>query len=233
MKTRRRRPLTVVLGGLAAAAVFVGAGRLAAGPGVPGEPVPFVGPAGTAAAAERFLAAWERNLTTSWSVEESIDRVTAAGRSLTYSVHRAQRPPDQVQIGLGSIGGRLGDRQVGCAPDEAGHVSCRTSPTTKTYPAQVAGLMADLRPYVLGGNPLYAVAEVAGCFQLTLRLPTFPAPPYGRIAVFCFDPRSGAPAGSVVVRDQATDRTTVLSAHAPATDEDLKLPSQVSGVAPA
>jgi len=92
------------------------------------------------------------------------------------------------------------------------------------YGQEVDGQLATLRPYVNGPQALYVVAEVAGCFQLSLRLPGYPVPPYGGSAVFCFDPHTGAPAGSVIVRNEGTDRTRVVAFHSPATDADLTVP---------
>jgi hypothetical protein len=44
-------------------------------------------------------------------------------------------------------------------------------------------------------------------------------------AELCFDPATGAPAGSLIVRREGTDRTTVTAMHAPALDNDLQLPA--------
>lgn len=92
------------------------------------------------------------------------------------------------------------------------------------YAQEVESQLATLRPYVSGGQAVYVVAEVAGCYQLALRLPGYPVPPYGSSAVFCFDPGTGAPAGSVIVRNEGTDRTRVVAAHSPASDADLAVP---------
>ena len=101
---------------------------------------------------------------------------------------------------------------------------CATTGLPPPYASDVATQMSALQPYVSGPQALYVVAQVAGCFQLTLRLPGYPIPPYGGSAVFCFDPSSGAPAGSVVVRNEGTDRTRVVAVHSPATDGDLSVP---------
>jgi hypothetical protein len=85
--------------------------------------------------------------------------------------------------------------------------------------------MSVLRPYVDGRRPLYAVVERRGCFALTLLTPAYPTPPYGISADFCFDARTGAPAGSTVRRAGAVDVTVVERAHAPATEADFVVPS--------
>ena len=176
-------------------------------------------------AAQRFLDAWRRSLTTSWSIEESLDRTTAAGAHAVFPIHEAQRPPDRITAGVGSVDARQGDQLVACAPGSTGKLSCTTQGTAPPYSEQVDQTVLALHAYVLGPQAVYGVVELAGCFQLTLRLPGYPSPPYGTSAVFCFDPVTGAPAGSVIVRDEGTDRTSVVSAHAPATDADLALPA--------
>lgn len=157
-------------------------------------------------------------------MEESVERTTASGAHLTFAIHRAQRPPDRINVGLGSVDARQGDQLVTCAPGTAGVVHCATAGTAPPYAKEVDGQLAALRPYVNGAQALYTVAEVGGCFQLTLRLPAYPAPPYGHSAVFCFDPGTGAPAGSVIVRNEGTDRTRIVGAHFPASDADLAIP---------
>jgi hypothetical protein len=179
------------------------------------------------ATAQRFLDAWRRNLTTSWSVDESLDRTTAAGAHAVFAIHEAQRPPDRITVGLGSINARQGDQLVACAPGSSGKLECTPQGTAPAYDQQVDQTVLALHAYVLGPQALYAVVQLAGCFQLTLRLPGYPSPPYGTSAVFCFDPVTGAPAGSVIVRAEGTDRTRIVSAHAPATDADLVIPASV------
>ena len=157
-------------------------------------------------------------------MDESLERATANGRHLTFSLHRAQRPPDRLSVGLGSVDGRRGNQLVTCAPDSGGQVHCVTGGVAPPYSQDVEGQLVALRPYVTGQQAVYVVAEVAGCFQLTLRLPGYPVPPYGSSAVFCFDPGTGAPAGSVIVRNEGTDRTRIVAAHSPASDADLAVP---------
>lgn len=216
--------MLVVASAAVASAAVVLTGHLA-GFMIRRAPPPLPRPLGTTAAAQRFEAAWRRSLLASWSVEESLQRVTRAGGHLAFSVHEAQRPPDSLQYGLGAVAARRGRELLACATTATGRLGCRSQATAPPYAAVVANRMAALEQLVGGPRALYAVAQVGGCFQLTLRVAAFPVPPYGRRAVFCFDPATGAPAGSVVERDAAIDRTTVLSVHAPATDADLALPS--------
>jgi hypothetical protein len=183
------------------------------------------GPPALTDSAAHFLDAWRRNLTTSWAVTESVARTTSDGRQLDFPVARAQLPPDHVNIGLGTVDARLAGVVVACGVGSTATLACRRQPGA-LFATTVDNQVGILRSYVDGPAPLYGVAELAGCFQLTLRLPRFPLPPYGRRAVFCFDGVTGAPAGSVVAKDEGTDRTTVTDAHSPATADDLRLPTQ-------
>ena len=187
---------------------------------------PGPGPAGPGAsrAAQAFLDAWQRSLTTSWSVEESVRRTTRVGRTITFSAHRAQRPPDHLETGLGTVDQRAGDRTVACGAGAGGSLACSPAIAAPPYAKVIADQLATLRMYVAGRTALYAVAQLGGCFELRLRLASYPVPPYGRMATFCFDPTTGAPAGSVIARDEGTDRMVVVDAHSPATDADLALP---------
>jgi hypothetical protein len=182
-------------------------------------------PSGLGIVAQHFLDAWRNNLTTSWAVSETLDRVTAAGRRLDFPVQRAQRPPDHLNVGLGTVDARLSGVLVACGVGGKGDLACGRQPGAPSFEASVDSQIATLETYLRGPTPLYQVAELAGCYQLTLAVPRFPVPPYGRLAVFCFDPTTGAPAGSVVAKDGGTDRTTVTDVHAPATDSDLQLPT--------
>jgi hypothetical protein len=197
----------------------------AAGFTVHRPPPPPPRPVGTAAAATAFLDAWQRSLTTAWAVDERVERVTARGGRLVYDVHEARRPPDSLEWGLGAVSARKGDELLACATGTDGRLGCRQQPNAPSYAGEVAQRMTTLRQLVVGPTALYGVAQIGGCFQLLLRLPGFPVPPYGKRALFCFDPATGAPAGTVIERDEAVDRTTVVSAHSPPTDDDLALPA--------
>ena len=109
-------------------------------------------------------------------------------------------------------------------PALAPRSACSPPVAAPPYAKVMADQLATLRAYVQGRTALYSVAQLGGCFELSLRVTGYPVPPYGRTAVFCFDPGSGAPSGSVIARDEGTDRTVILEAHSPATDADLALP---------
>jgi hypothetical protein len=180
---------------------------------------------GTPAAAQPFLDAWLHSLGSSWSVQATFERTTRDGRRIAFPQRMAVRPPDHLTTGLGTVDARFGDRHVVCDLGSGTNLHCRQEGITLPYAKVISDQIATLATYVNGPTAIYAVAQLGGCFELRLRLASFPAPPYGRTAVFCFDPSTGAPAGSVIARDEGTDRTVVVESHSPATDADLTLPT--------
>ena len=62
------------------------------------------------------------------------------------------------------------------------------------------------------------------CYRLDLAI-DLPAPPYGRQALFCFDRLTLAPSLTVIVRDEATDRTEARAVRGQVVDSDLQVPS--------
>jgi len=234
MSAARRRPLLSVLVAMVTAAAFVLVGHALLGT------VTAPAPAATGSvAASDLLIAWRRSLTTSWSVDEVITRTTTNGRVLTFQVHRAQRPPDHLVVGLGNVDIRTGDRETACATSLAGGQPCRSS-AAPAFAGVVDGQVADLSRIVSGPFALYSLREElraepgpsgpgrAECFDLTLRLSSYPSPPYGRLASLCFDPSTGAPAGSTVQTEQSMDRTIVTARHAPALVADLVPPAGIT-----
>jgi hypothetical protein len=178
---------------------------------------PFVG---SAAAASRFLAAWERSLRGTWVVDARFERVTAAGRRLTLDIHTAQRPPDRLSAGQGRIEARAGGRRLGCASGEDDVLRCREEGSARPYDDEVADDLRTLTTYVSGSGALYAVRGEGDCFQLRLRLGVL-SPPYGERARFCFDPATGAPVRSEIEKVEAVDRTVAISVRDQVTDDDL------------
>ena len=177
-------------------------------------------PRETAAAGSRLLAAWERSRVGTWVVDARFERVTATGRRLEVDVHMAQRPPDRLITGLGSVNARRGSHRLACASGEDGVVACREAEVLGPYADEVAADMRVLRAYVSGPSAFYAVREEAGCFRLRLRLRVL-SPPYGERAQFCFDSVTGAPTRSEIVRREARDRTVAVSVRSRVSDDDL------------
>ena len=177
------------------------------------------------AAPPAFLAAWERSRTGTYLVEGAYTQERAGAVVMDGLSRTVQRPPDRLVAQFGAVDGRLGGEVVGCAPtpDEES-VVCRSGGPAPPYAEEVAGEMARLRSYVEGDPPLYRVDQEAdgSCFVLTLAR-TIPAPPYGEVARFCFDPDTGAPVRQEVTRGDVVDRTVASTVRAP-TDADLVLP---------
>jgi hypothetical protein len=184
----------------------------------------------SAAAASRFLAAWERSRTGTWAVDARFVRVTTAGRTLTTEIHTAQRPPDRLITGLGSVNARRGGQRLACASDEAGQLTCRPGGPTVPYEDEVADELRILATYVRGPGAFYAVREEGDCFRLRLRLRVL-SPPYGERARFCFDDATGAPVRSEIERVQARDRTVAVSVRDRVSDEELDPENWAGGAA--
>jgi hypothetical protein len=210
-----------VLAAVAGAVVGAVASVALASSGWPGDDTAHAPlPRESAAAASRFLAAWERSRLGTWAVDARFERTTAAGRRLEVDVHMAQRPPDRLVTGLGSVNARRGSRRLACAANEDGVVACREADVLGPYADEVAGDMQVLRTYVNGSGGFYAVREDGACFLLRLRLRVL-SPPYGVRARFCFDDATGAPIRSEIEKREATDRTVAVSVRGRVSDADL------------
>ena len=177
-------------------------------------------PRPSAAAATQFLAAWERSRSGTWAVDARFARATAAGRTLTIDIHMAQRPPDRLITGLGTVNARRGGQRLACAPDADGAVHCRPGGPAPPYADEVADELRILDTYVNGPSAFYAVARDGDCFELRLRLRVL-SPPYGERARFCFDRATGAPTRSEIDKVQARDRTVAVSVRQDVSDDDL------------
>jgi hypothetical protein len=132
----------------------------------------------TAQAAEDFVAAWKRSLMSSWAVEQAYERVTPRG-TLRFTVRRAQRPPDSLDVGLGTIQARRGDTALACVTGASEQLHCRSAGAAVAYDVTVASAVDSLRAQVVGPAALYdvGIGNGAGCYGLRLRVPTRPGPP--------------------------------------------------------
>lgn len=204
---------------------------IAAGLTVAGIPARGGRPVPAQSASAAFLSAWRAHLERSWSVDQVDQRSTAGGTVLRFEIHVAQRPPDSVEVGGGTIAARRGATLIACAtPPGVDHPVCRTAPAPLSWDQQVAVEMAALRRVLLGPRGLYRVSvRGPGCFAFVLRVPVATLPVTAeRGATYCLDPSSGALLSSSRVGDGTTDRITTTSHHAPATDADLALPADAT-----
>jgi len=200
--------------------------------GWPSPPGPA--PAGPAspppsAATTAFLTGWRAHLSSSWSVDQVVERRADSGATLSFAVHEAQRPPDSVRVGLGTVSARQGSTQLACGPTRGSQTVCRRLPAPTTWAATVDSQLAALAALVEGPSAVYRVTtDRAGCFMLALVVPPAQVPvSLERAATYCLDPASGALLSARIQRDGATDVTTTTAHHAPAVDADLALPAGV------
>ena len=182
-----------------------------------------------AEAARALLATWRESRTATFVVDSDYSRTLPDGRQLKDSTRIVQRPPnDRLTFGFGSAAGRLGGKIYRCAAEPDGSSKCLTSVDAPDYTSEVDDEVATLASYVEGPRPLYRVTDFADspgrCFRLDLAL-ELPAPPYGRQALFCFDGATLAPSLTVIVRDEATDRTQARRIRGEVTDADLQVPA--------
>lgn len=215
-----RRPLVATVAGLVVGALAAAALAAAGIPRSDQHVITVAAPAETEAAARRFVAAWERSRRGTWVVEASFARVTSTGRRLETSIHMAQRPPDRLVTGLGTIDSRRGGERLACAADAQEMVRCRSGGPARPYDAEVEDDLDILRGYVDAERGFYGVLQEGACFRLRLRRSVL-SPPYGQRARFCFDPATGAPVRSEVDKREARDRTVAVSIRARPTDADL------------
>ena len=223
----RLKPLPATIAGVVVGAMI--AGGLAVN-GIPehADTDQHLRPVEGQRAARSFLDAWRRSRLSSWSVDAVFTRSGPKGERLSVAVHRAQRPPDRLLTGLGTVNARRGDVELVCAGGERAPSSlrCREGRALVPYEEEVEAEMRLLRRYVLGADALYAVRqEGRSCFRLRLRF-ELPSPPYGRLAVFCFDEETGAPTRAEIRRDQGTDVTRSVRIKADPDEEDLAPPPE-------
>jgi hypothetical protein len=187
-------------------------------------------------AAQAFLTTWRQSRLATFVVSSEFTRTLRDGNSLHETVQTVQRPPDdRLVFGFGSTAGRLGGLIVRCASAPDGTSRCFTSSAAPAYNGEVDAEIATLEQYVMGPRPLYRVIEFSNspdhCFRLDLALAVL-APPYGNQAMFCFNRTNLAPTLTVIVRDDATDRTEAKEIRTTVTAGDLELqadPGQVVG----
>jgi hypothetical protein len=178
-------------------------------------------------AAADFVAAWKRKLEGTYLVESTFSRAAPGQQPLTSTTVLVQRPPDRLLSGLGAVEGRLEGMVVRCGTDATGAGRCfRSAEDAPPYEQAVADEVESLTEYVQGDRPLYAVVDfLNGCFRLDLRI-QLPAPTYGNHALFCFDEATGAPARTVIERDEVVETTTATRITALVTDPDLQVPDE-------
>lgn len=181
-----------------------------------------------APAAHALLDAWRASRLSTFVVESDFTRTLPDGKQLKDTTRVVQRPPnDRLTFGFGSAAGRLGGKIYRCAAEPDGSSKCLTSVAAPDYSAEVEAEVSGLAGYVEGSRPLYRVIEFAEssaqCYRLDLAI-EIPAPPYGRQAMFCFDRASRAPNLTIIVRDEATDRTEARVIRTQVTEDDLDVP---------
>jgi hypothetical protein len=195
--------------------------------GRPGLRRPERRPGGDGAAA--YIAEWRRSQLGTWKVVLRWERRAAAGARLGDEVRIAQRPPDRLVVGAGSVDARRDNRRLACAAGDDGRLRCRDAGPARPYDEEVADGEHILRDQLTGMARLYDVASPSPhCFELRLRV-RYPAPPYGRRAQFCFDAVTAAPTLREIERAEGQDRQQAVTVSAKVDDADLAPPPGLPG----
>lgn len=191
---------------------------------------PTVDRAGTtdAAAAERFVYAWQRTREGTFVASGTYERRSeVTGASLSGADVVAQRPPRRLHRQVGGVEGRNDNRLIVCPAPPAGEedrpAPCTFGPPSgPTYAQEVTEEVAAVQALTSGDHPLYRVREPRpGCFDLT-QLRIEPRAPFGVRASFCFDPATGAIAVSRVRHEGGIVEVVVATAiRSTVTDADL------------
>ena len=162
-----------------------------------------------ASAATALVTAYERSRTATYAIESVFRRRLRNGREITLTTTLAQRDGARLSISDTSIDGVLDGYAVGCTRAAAEHEwECRRGLAQDLEGAAEAET-DTLRSLVTGGRDLrvYSVTRQGDrCFALRLTRIVL-APPYGRDAVLCFDPQSGALSRSDIRRAEGRDVT--------------------------
>lgn len=166
---------------------------------------------------ERLIAAWARSRGATFVTTGTYERRSdVSGAAIASEDVVAQRPPVRVHRQLGGVEGRNDDRLLVCPAPPAGQEDdrqpCRLGrPGRRTYAEAVADEVAGLRSLLQGPTPLYRVTDGGGgCFDLEL-VRIDPRAPFGVEASFCFDPATGAPAGSRVRHEGGIEEVVVVT----------------------
>jgi hypothetical protein len=209
--------LAIVAAVVAAAATFAALDRW--GPSKP----PILLQKGEGPDATRaFLAEWRASRLATWAIDASFERRTATGGRLTAEAHRAQAPPNRVATGFGSTDAVVDGHRLSCTTDASGKEHCSQGAVARPYASEVSTEVANLRTYVLGAPPLYAVrADAHHCFRLRLVIARYVSPPYGQLAIFCWDAATHAPVRAEIHRAEGADLTVTTAIREQPTYADL------------
>ena len=175
-------------------------------------------------AAADFLDAWQRSRFETFVVTSRFTRTVEGRSGLASEVVLVQDPPTRIVRQMGSVSGRVGDREIACTTPPAGGLECLPGRPVPSYDREALDELALLERYVEGPRrPLYFVDRVDGCFRLRLSVEA-PDPPLGETARYCFDAGTGALRRTEIVRREGRDLTEAVDIRTEVRAEDLRLP---------
>ena len=177
-------------------------------------------------AAAAFLDAWQRARFETFVVTGRFTRSVEGRSGLASESVLVQDPPTRILRQLGSVSGRVGDREIACTTPPTGGLQCLPGRRLPSYDQEALDELAVLRRYVQGpGRLLYFVDRPDdGCFRLRLAV-RLPDPPLGETARYCFDSATGAPTRTEIIRREGRDLTEAVDIRTEITEDDLRLPT--------
>jgi len=179
-------------------------------------------------AAAAYINDWKRSELGTWKVTMRWQRIVGTNH-LEDEIRTAQRPPDRLSVALGSVDARQGDRRLACAEAPDGKLHCRDAGAAPPFDQPVVAGEAVLRSQLLGPNRLYDVTQTSDhCYDFRLRF-SYPVPPFGRQARFCFDEETGAPTLKDIDRAEGRDIQEATAVSRQVTDADLAPPPGAAG----
>jgi len=177
-----------------------------------------------------LIDAWARSRSATFVASGTYERRSeVTGAVIASEDVVAQRPPRRLHRQLGGVDGRDDDRLLVCPAPPPGQdtAPCHLgAPGGPTYAESVAREVAGLRSILAGPSPLYDVDRgEPGCFRLE-QARVDPRAPFGVEASFCFDPATGAPAGSRVRYEGGVEEVVVVTdIRTDVRDADLEPPA--------
>lgn len=187
-------------------------------------------PSDSSAIRDELLRRWERSRRVDVAFRE-VTRRTAGdgdidGAAAVDDARVAQRMPDRVVTGGGSVSAILDGRAIGCVTAVEGEARCHDAGPADGEGALGAELRR-LRAATQGPGADYRLSELGGgCYRLRLVGDSL-RPAFGRRLDVCFEERTGvARREASVVGDVIA--TTVRTGVRPVRDADLALPAPVS-----
>ncbi|GIU84669.1 MAG: hypothetical protein KatS3mg008_1444 [Acidimicrobiales bacterium] len=174
-----------------------------------------------------FLEAWRRWRSSELVLTAEYERSSERARLAT--THKlVQRPPEYLRIQANSLEGVVSGETIRCDRLPDNDVVCSPpTPARDEWRRRVDDELASWAE-ILRRRRLYEVTDEGGCFHLFLTDASFPSPPEGERATYCFDEETGALLRYRQVWPGVEIRWRAASVRPRVRAEDFRLPHDVS-----